>query len=51
MIKSAQRVLTLPAISVELVYSGVVVVGFLMLLLQDRIHPLAIYLLQLFLSS
>jgi hypothetical protein len=36
---------------VEWVYSAVAISGFFGLLLQDRIHPAIIYLLQLFLSS
>lgn len=50
MLKSARRVLLLPSVSVEWVYSTVAVSGCFVLLLQDRVHPAIIYLLQLFLS-
>jgi hypothetical protein len=50
MLKSARRVLVLPSVSVEWVYSTVAVGGSLALLLQDRVHPAIIYLLQLFLT-
>lgn len=50
MLKSAKRVLELPSVPVEWVFSTVAVGGFLGLLLQDRVHPAIIYLLQLFLS-
>ena len=51
MLQSAKRALALPAVSIELVYSVVVIGGFLLLLMQDRVHPLIVYLLQLYLAS
>ena len=51
MLKSAKRSLALPLVPVELVYSAVVVIGFVVLVLQDRVHPLVVYLLQLYLGS
>jgi hypothetical protein len=41
----------LPAVAPELAYSVVTVGGFLFLLLQDRIHPLVVLLLQAYLAA
>ncbi len=43
----ATRLVRLP---LELVYSAVVVGGFLALLLQDQVHPVMIYLIRMYLS-
>ena len=50
MLQSVRKVRVFPAIPVQTVASVGVVIGFFGLLLQDRIHPVVIYLLQLFLS-
>lgn len=47
----AARVEALPAVSAEAVFSAVAVGGALALLVQDRIHPIVVYCLQLFLST
>jgi hypothetical protein len=51
MLRSAKRSLAIPLVPVELVYSAAVVIGFVLLVVQDRVHPLVVYLLQLFLAA
>ena len=46
----SRDVVGLVRVPVELVYSTVVVGGFLALLLQDQVHPVMIYLIRMYLS-
>lgn len=50
MIGSLRKVTWLPDISLQVSLSAGVVVGFFWLLAQNGVHPMMIYLLQLYLS-
>jgi hypothetical protein len=50
MIDSLRKAVWLPDISVQVLLSAGVVVGFVWLVAQNGVHPIMIYLLQLYLS-
>lgn len=50
MLESVRQLVSIPQVSAELFLSAGTVLGFSCLLLTDQIHPVAIYLLQLYLS-
>ncbi len=51
MLESArQRIITLPRVPTQLMLSVGTIASFSWLLLQDKIHPLVIYLLQAYLT-
>lgn len=50
MLESARRLVSIPQVSAEKSLSIATFLGFGWLLLSDQIHPIAIYLLQLYLS-
>ena len=50
MLESIRRVVTVPEIPVKALLSVGTLISFVWLLGQDLIHPLAIYLLQLYLA-
>lgn len=51
MVRLATRVIPMARLAPEWVYSVVAVGGFLFLVLQDRIHPLVVLLLQAYLAA
>jgi len=50
MIDSLRKVASLPDISLQVLLSAGVVVGFFWLLVQNGVHPIMVYVLQLYLS-
>ena len=50
MIESLRKTITIPEIPVLGLLSTGIVLGFLFLLLQNQIHPVVVYFLQLYLS-
>lgn len=50
MIDSLRRSATLPALPVRVLVQGTVIASFLWLLLQNQIHPLIVYGLELYLG-
>ena len=50
MLESVRRLVSIPQVSTEIYLSAGTILGFSYLLLTDQIHPVAIYLLQLYLS-
>jgi len=50
MIDSLRKVASLPDISLQAVLSAGVVAGFVWLLVQNGVHPIMVYVLQLYLS-
>ena len=50
MLESVSRLASIPQVSTEVFLSSGTILGFGWLLLTDQIHPVAIYLLQLYLS-
>ena len=51
MLRSARRFVTLPLASVELIFSWVVLGSFFLLLVQNEIHPVIVFFLELYLSA
>ncbi len=50
MLESVRQIRSLPRISVQALSSSAVLAGFLLLLVEDGIHPFFVYLLQMYLS-
>ena len=50
MLESVQKIRSLPRVSVHSLASVTTLAGFLFLLVQDGIHPIFVYLLQMYLS-
>jgi len=50
MIASVRKVAALPAVPLPAIYSAAALLSFGWLLVQDRVHPLVVYCLQLYLS-
>lgn len=51
MLRSARRIAAMPLVSTELIFSWVVLGSFLLLLVQDKVHPLLVFFLELYLSA
>ena len=50
MLESAKKLVAVPEVPLQWLATASTVVGFGWLLVQDRIHPLVVYCLQLYLS-
>ena len=50
MLESVHKIRSLPRLSVQALASSAILAGFLLLLVQDGIHPFFVYLLQIDLS-